>query len=680
MAFSFKFLTSSVRNAAIVGSVWILLCAPAFADLRAVSWYDEGAAVADWHYRVPISMPVSSPIGATVELDVDFLNLLTNMNIDTSAVTFDVNSPRIVRSEGSLAAEQEFIDGIFNGALDANSNARGQIRFIQEDAAASGEYYLYFDVMVNGAKPVNPAIVINGHFELSAGTTPTRWTTSAQNVLGDQNNEVHTTNLGQTINLAGGCGTGGANNLDVSPNSIAGNATGRNWHLVGFRDLCEDGAGGNERVQLSRSFAVPASSAGVLEFYFQVQAFDGISNGSNYDWFEFSVNGATVNHRALGIDNSTSPALDIDTNRLGRAGYGGLRDHGWKRARLNLAAFSGTTITFEVESRHSASDDNYRSWIKLDDFIWSRQVGTLGLAEAYGANVILPNDTSVLSSGEYVINDVLDIRVIVDVDVASVLVDVIDDNGVLVTAGITLFDDGSHGDTLAGDRVWRNDGSIGAEPTFTFTAGPFGTNWVVRAFALDQSSALGSTTSGLMMIPGGDPASETQANFYNIDEQMFTLRGALVDIAKSLETLQDFASVSEPKSIPGAWVRYEVRVENQGPDGLNLDSITVVDEIPTEVALCVAATCTCVGPSCTTFDPVQFDDSTSPITTGLSLDYATQVEYSTDGVSYTYTPIPDADGFDSNVRFVRVTPSGAMSQPSGVNNAEFELTYVVRLE
>jgi tetratricopeptide (TPR) repeat protein len=34
-------------------------------------------------------------------------------------------------------------------------------------------------------------------------------------------------------------------------------------------------------------------------------------------------------------------------------------------------AYAGTAINFRVETRHSSSDDDYRSWVKLDDVAWS---------------------------------------------------------------------------------------------------------------------------------------------------------------------------------------------------------------------------------------------------------------------------------------------------------------------
>jgi hypothetical protein len=79
---------------------------------------------------------------------------------------------------------------------------------------------------------------------------------------------------------------------------------------------------------------VPAgAAAGNLTFNFQLQAWDGISDANNYDWVIVSVNGTAVNHTALGINNTTSPALVIETTRFGRNAYSTTYlDHGWKQA------------------------------------------------------------------------------------------------------------------------------------------------------------------------------------------------------------------------------------------------------------------------------------------------------------------------------------------------------------
>ena len=91
-------------------------------------------------------------------------------------------------------------------------------------------------------------------------------------------------------------------------------------------------------------------------------------------------------------------------------------------------------------------------------------------------------------------------------------------------------------------------------------------------------------------------------------------------------------------------------------------------------AMCV--TVACAG----TATPVQFDDSASPSPTGLSFNYASNVTYSTNGVSYSYVPVPDANGFDAAITHVRIAPTGPMNAPGGGGSPQFQLRFVVRLK
>ncbi len=646
------------------------------ADLAIPGWYDEGAGVADWHYRVPIGLPGSAANNSTIRADIDFANLLSQLGVNSATVDFDESSVRVVRSNGSLASTQEFTDLVYAGSLDGAGNARGEVQFLLQDAPAAGNYYLYFDIVSNGAKPPVPANPINGNFEQSVGSTPTGWIVSAVNAGGAQNNEVYRTNTTTTLNVAAGCGTGAANNVDNSPNNSGGVATGQAWHLLGYRDNCEDGAG-NERIRLSRNIAVPSgAAAGNLEFFFQVQSWDGIQNNNNYDWFIFYVNGTAVNHNNLSISNVTNPQLRIDNNRLGRQGYSGtLRDHGWKRATLNLSAFQGSTINFRIESRHSASDNNYRGWIKIDDVSWSVQAGTLGTPQGFGVNLIAPNDTAVSAPSQYTATQILSIQATVDASPQSIDADVYDALGAQVATAIPLFDDGSHGDTIAGDGIFSNDGSVGSEPTYTIQAGdPGGNTWMVRVFARDASvSGIGST-NGLIHRSGQPTAPENSTNYFNIDEQTFTVVAAQLEMLKTVRTLRDPVNVlNNPKAVPGAWLQYELSVTNRGPDGSDTDSIVVIDALPPNVDLCVTAACS-GDPT-----PIFVDDSASPEPTGLTYLDPSVITFSTDGATFNNNSSPDAEGFDSQITHLRVTPLGAMNPPGAGGDPVFIIRYVIRL-
>jgi hypothetical protein len=194
-------------------------------------------------------------------------------------------------------------------------------------------------------------------------------------------------------------------------------------------------------------------------------------------------------------------------------------------------------------------------------------------------------------------------------------------------------------------------------------------------FAADASISAVAATNGLVLRAGQPAVPEDQANFHNVDEQVFSLSGAVIELDKSVVTVQDPVSGAvSPKAIPGAWLEYQIEVTNHGPDPTDSDSMVMVDAIPAEVALCVDALCASGG------DPIEFDESASPEPTGLSYAYPVNVTFSMDGTDYSYNPVPDASGFDPAVRFVRVAPEGAMNGPGGGGDPLFHVRYRIRVD
>jgi len=642
-----------------------LVGSSAWANRASPAWFDP-----TWHYRVPLTIPAAAAVNSTVIVSVDFAALLAQMGIGG---TIDENSPRVVRPTGALAAAQEYNQRVYNGVLDAASNGRGEMRFLLQDAAAAGTYYLYFDIAANGAKAANGATPINGTFEQSVGSTPTSWVVSALNAGGAQNDEVYRTAIGATTTVAAGCQTS-QTTVDSSPARSGAAATGEAWLLLGYRDRCEDGTG-EEHIRISRDISVPAgAAAGSLTFNFDLQGWDGISNTTNYDWMIVSVNGTAVNHTALAISNTTTPQLVIETGRVGRNAYSTTYlDHGWKQATLNLSAYAGTTINFRIETRHSSSDNDYRTWLKIDDVVWSAQTATLGTPEGFGVNVISPNDTAVGAASSLTVGQRVLVRAQVDANVPSVTANLYNNAGTLVIGGIVLYDNGSHGDATAGDRIFTNDGSVAAQPTYTILASDaVGSNWMVRAFAPDASTS-SVAANGLVHRPAL-PTPAVQANYFNIDEQIFSVFVTNLDVTKTVVALRDpVNATASPKAIPGAWLEYTVTVTNHGPGGVDSNSVVVIDSLPSNVAMCV--TSACAGGSA----PVRYDASTSPVPPGLSFAYASNVTYSTDGTTFNYTPVPDANGFDAAIRAVRVAPTGTMAAPTAAGDPRFTLKFDVLL-
>jgi len=669
--------------ASIAVAVFALIPTPIWlnsssADLRtAPIWFDPSGVAngADWHYRVPVTLPASADVGSTIKLDVDFSQLLTQLGVDSTAVDFDENSVRLVRPTGVLATEQEFSDEIFAGLLDANNNNRGEVKFIAQDTAAVGAYYLYFDITENGVKPVNPQSVINGNFERSTGTVGTGWTVSSQNTGGGERNLVQTTTFGATASVAAACSTNAANNFDNSPNNNGAVATGEDWYLLGYRENCEDGGGGVELVQLSRIIENPTGAArGDLTFNFQVQSFDGLQvTGDNYDYFRVVVNGVVVDHTALGINNAAAPALRIRNIGIGRAGFTPtLVSHGWKLATLDMTQFPPGPTTIRFDMRLSAADDNYRSWVRLDDVEWAVQTGTLGTAEAFGVNITLPNDTSAGAASIYSLDQTMTITAQVDAQAMSVTAIIVDQAGAVVNAGAVLFDDGTHGDAVAGDGIWTNDGSDPVFATHTFsTTDPQGTNWQITVRALDSSVSSLGVPDGLLHVDSQPVPGLTQGNYWNIDQQGFAYTAPTLTLIKLSFVIRDpFNATTNPKRVPGALVEYRLSVANTGDGAVDSNRTVVTDPLPSDVALCVSVACS--GGA----DPLVFDDTASPVATNLSYSYGTDVSFSTDGVNFNYTPIADAEGFDAAISHVRVAPTGAFAG----GGASFNLRLFVRVE
>jgi uncharacterized repeat protein (TIGR01451 family) len=126
---------------------------------------------------------------------------------------------------------------------------------------------------------------------------------------------------------------------------------------------------------------------------------------------------------------------------------------------------------------------------------------------------------------------------------------------------------------------------------------------------------------------------------------------------------------TNPKRIPNAVVRYDITVTNSGPGTIDAGTLALTDPIPANSSMYV---------STSSGNPVVFSNGTTP--SGLTFTYATSVSYSSTGASgpWTYTPVPDANGFDAAVRAVRIAPSGVMSA-AGSGNPSFTIQFRVRV-
>ncbi len=163
-------------------------------------------------------------------------------------------------------------------------------------------------------------------------------------------------------------------------------------------------------------------------------------------------------------------------------------------------------------------------------------------------------------------------------------------------------------------------------------------------------------------------------DFWHVDDvclNQLTLPDLLV--TKSLQTVSDPVNGgSNPKAIPGASVVYTINVSNQGPGVVDDGTMVITEVVPAGSDLFVD---TGAG------DPVAFTDG--PVASGLSYNFAADVTFSSQpsgGPPYTYTPTPDANGYDPLVTGVRINPSGPVNAAAGGGFPSFSIVLNVRVE
>ncbi|HMB57696.1 MAG TPA: hypothetical protein VKM35_10865 [Arenimonas sp.] len=661
------------------------------ADLRAAPvWYDQNAVntTPDWHYRIPISVPAGATVNSTVKFDVDFAAQLTALGING---TFDINSPRVVRSTGALATNQEYTDTVFAGATDATGNSRGEVRFILQDAGAV-TYYLYFDITANGAKPANPQVAINGNFESDAnGTTtvPEGWATRV--ISGAQNAEVRASENPSITDAS----SGQTRTTDGTP------LTGANSYLLGERTGAQPN-GSNPGTTLTRTFVVPATTPGNLTLRWRPEGWDSSANAATtFDFIRIEVVGATTTEvvgptAANYVTKPFSPNFALQTATNARSGYGqyngfdctttavhqngmtvGCNSEPWFTVTQSLAAWAGQTVTLRI--RTFTNDAQYRSWYHVDDVEWSVVTATLGTPQAFGTNITLPAAAATFTGGQK-----LSITAQVDAQPTAagnpVTADVFDNVGTLVATGIILYNDGTHGDVTANDAIWSNNGLTPASPTYTIPAGaPSGANWLLRVYARDASTSTIGATAGLVHIPAQANAPFSQANFYNVDEINFTVNTPLLTNLKTVAVISDpFNGAVNPKNIPGAFERYTITITNSGSGTVDNNTMVIVDPVPANTELFTG--------NFSGGAPYSFVTSTGTEATGLTCPFTALgnltdcVDFSNNGgVSWTYVP---NGTFDPAVTHVRFTLTGAMAAdaPLGAPSPNIAIGFQVRIK
>lgn len=210
--------------------------------------------------------------------------------------------------------------------------------------------------------------------------------------------------------------------------------------------------------------------------------------------------------------------------------------------------------------------------------------------------------------------------------------------------------------TAGGNSLALSGGSIPASGSCTVT---------VRVLSATAGSYV-NNTGAVTTTNAGSGASASGTLTVN----------ALMPVISLLKLVSVYSDplnlTTNPKSIPGAISAYTIRVTNSGSGVADNNSVVITDPLPTQTSLYVGD----IGTAGT--GPVLFTNG-SPVS-GLSWTFTSlssttdSIDFSNNnGSTWTYTPVPDANGFDVNVNRIRLKPSGAMNAASGGNPyAEFQ--------
>jgi hypothetical protein len=230
---------------------------------------------------------------------------------------------------------------------------------------------------------------------------------------------------------------------------------------------------------------------------------------------------------------------------------------------------------------------------------------------------------------------------------------------------LTLLGEGSGADLAA------TTGSYGPAAINGLAQGSDTTNRFAFRIPAPGGVSVGSRLTGTTTL--GGQTSEFSGN-------VIVTGGPNLVHAKTVAVVEDpFNSTTNPKSIPGSLQRYTLRVTNQGTGPVDNDSLVLIDAVPAGTDLRV------VDFGAPGSGPVAFGNGTPSSALSYSFTALGSVtdglDFSNDGgTTWTYVPVPDANGVDAAVTHLRVRPVGTMAANTGAGDPWFELQFRVRVE
>jgi hypothetical protein len=138
---------------------------------------------------------------------------------------------------------------------------------------------------------------------------------------------------------------------------------------------------------------------------------------------------------------------------------------------------------------------------------------------------------------------------------------------------------------------------------------------------------------------------------------------ATLVVTKTSTVLSDGVSAANPKSIPGAIVRYTITVQNTGNLAVDANSIVVVDSFPANFTLDAST-------------PFTFTEGTRPSNLN-AFNQGTMVTYSNTGSAPFTAPL--GSGYNAAIRAFRFAPTGTMQAANASGPSSFSISFVGRL-
>jgi hypothetical protein len=237
---------------------------------------------------------------------------------------------------------------------------------------------------------------------------------------------------------------------------------------------------------------------------------------------------------------------------------------------------------------------------------------------------------------------------------------------------VWVFKIGSTLTTISGASVVLANGAqqsnvfwqVGSSATLGTTTAFKGTIIALTSITL----ATGASVSGRVLARNGTVTLD--ANTVSAPQPSLT-------IAKAVLVYSDPVNVTtNPKAIPGALMTYAVNVSNKGTGPVDSGTTLITDPIPVNTALFVGD----INGAGT--GPVLFTQGST--SSGLSYTFSAlgssgdDVDFSNNsGVTWTYVPVPGADGCDPLVTNLRINPKGTFVGTAAAPNPGFSLSFRV---